>query len=98
MGPSQRMYHLRGAASDQKADEKELVERAAGDLFLKVTSPECQRDFQVLNCGPSSEFLHIAYHYLISSVFSLAWKNICLTTGAGSRGVFAEGGSVSSLS
>lgn len=95
------MYHFRGAASDQKADEKELEERAAGDLFffLRFTSPECQRDFQVLKiCSPSSEFLRIAYHYLISSMFSLAWKNICLTTGAGSRGLFAEGGSVSSLS
>lgn len=28
------MYHFRGAASDQKADEKELEERAAGDLFF----------------------------------------------------------------
>lgn len=34
MGPSQMMYHFRGAASDQKADEKELVERAAGDLYF----------------------------------------------------------------
>lgn len=36
MGPSQRMYHFRGAALDQKADEKELVERAAGDFFLRL--------------------------------------------------------------
>lgn len=40
------MYHFRGAASDQKADEKEF-ERAAGDFLRRFTLLGCQKDFQV---------------------------------------------------
>jgi len=46
MGSSQMMYHFRGAASNQKADEKEL-ERAAGDFCRRFTLLGCQRDYLV---------------------------------------------------
>lgn len=45
-GIKPKMHHFRGAASDLKADEKEL-QRAAGDFLRTLTLLGCQKDFRV---------------------------------------------------
>ena len=56
MGSSQMTY-FGGAASDQKADEKEL-ERAAGDFLRRFTLLGCQRNFRVFKSAVCPTSFH----------------------------------------
>lgn len=89
---------FQNAASDQKADEKELVEREAGNFLRRLTLSEWRRDFQVLKIySLVYRFLHIAVSAWLAVYSYWPGKAFLLAKDGATGSISAESDSVGGL-